>query len=247
MALPVMAIMAAAQGAMGIGQKISAGAQRRQAEREFDDYEIPSGINRMLELLHGSASQTELPGSDIMRSRLASSTAEGVSVSQRTAKSSSDVLGALMGLYGKQMDVQQDMAVAGAQNYQRNQMQLAQGLQTLGNYQTQKWQYNELYPYMQKMTAAGEMDYAGGQNIGGAISSGINIFGSDMQMKHDMDMFGKYKEMKGLGGSGGQGFSPMQVPVTNTNRTWGSMWDNTKPVGLAPQSVDRYGEGFAAF
>jgi len=179
MPLPVAAIMAilgGVQAATGIGQKIGAGIQRRKAEKEFDKYEIPSGIESMIDVMQGLASQTEVPGADILRSRQRATTAEGVEVASRTSESSGDVLGALHQLYGRQMESEERLALAGAQQYQMNQMRYANALQTLGQYQTQKWQYNELYPYMQRMTYAGQLAGAGSENISQGIGTGLNAF-----------------------------------------------------------------------
>jgi len=177
-----MAIMAAGQAAMGGVQSLQADIARRKAERDFQKYKVPGGVQSMLNVLHGMASQTEVPGADLVKQKLASATARGVETSQRTARSSTDVLGALHRLYSSQMDRELDLAVAGANNYQANRARLAQGLQTLGQYQTQKWQYNELYPYMQKMTEAGQLSAAGGANIAGALKSGVSLAAYGAQM-----------------------------------------------------------------
>lgn len=178
----MMAIMAAGQAAMGGVQSLQADIARRKAERDFQKYKVPGGVQSMLNVLHGMASQTEVPGADLVKQKLASATARGVETSQRTARSSTDVLGALHRLYSSQMDRELDLAIAGANNYQANRARLAQGLQTLGQYQAQKWQYNELYPYMQKMTEAGQLSAAGGANIAGALKSGVSLAAYGAQM-----------------------------------------------------------------
>ena len=192
-------LLAGAQTVFGIGQQIAAGGQRRKAQKFFDKnkYEIPSGINQMLDTVRGVASQREMPGSDVMRQQLQGTTSQGVETATRAATSSSDVLGALQGLYGRQMKGQQNMAIANAQNWQRNQMQLANSLQTLGNYQTQKWNYNVLYPYMQKMTAAGQMAQAGNENIASGINSGLNLWGANQQMNQQQNMFDQWLNNRG--------------------------------------------------
>ena len=177
-----MAILTAGQAAMGGVQSLQADIARRKAERDFQKYKVPGGVQSMLNVLHGMASQTEVPGADLVKQKLASATARGVETSQRTARSSTDVLGALHRLYSSQMDRELDLAIAGANNYQTNRTRLAQGLQTLGQYQAQKWQYNELYPYMQKMTEAGQLSAAGGANIAGALKLGVSLAAYGAQM-----------------------------------------------------------------
>lgn len=212
-ALALMALLSAGQGLLGVGQKVSAEVQRRKAEREFQGYEIPSGVKSMMGLLQSAASQRELPGADITRQRMGATTAQGVEAAQRTARSPSDVLAALQGIYGKQMESEQNLSVAGAQQYYQNQMQLAQGLQTLGSYQTQKWQFNELYPYIQRMSAAGQSDAAGGANISGALNTGINLMGTQATLQHQERMFEDWKNSTLGGSAGGGGFG--QVVTSN--------------------------------
>lgn len=199
--ITMAAIMAAVQGGLGLVQQGNAAIKRRQAQREFDQnkYQVPAGVKAMLSTIQNVASQTQLPGADIARQRLASSTAQGVETAQRTAQSSSDVLGALHNLYRKQMDSQQDLAIAGAQNYQRNQLQYAQALGTLGQYQSQKWMYNTMYPYMQRMTEAGQIAQAGSANLGSAIQSGMNIAMADYQLDQMNKQFENWKLQKGYG------------------------------------------------
>lgn len=166
-----------AQGVLGVGEKIYGGIQRAKAEKEFKKhpYEIPGSVNRMLDVVRGVASQRKLPGQEFAEQQIGATTAQGVEAATRVGRSASDALGALEGLYGRQMQQQQNLALAGAQNWQENQMRYANTLERMGAYEDQKWQYNHLYPYMQKMTAAGEMQMAGNQNIGSGVSGLVSL------------------------------------------------------------------------
>lgn len=230
--ITMAAIMAAVQGGLGLVQQGNAAIKRRQAQREFDQnkYQVPAGVKAMLSAIQNVASQTELPGADITRQRLASSTAQGVETAQRTAQSSSDVLGALHNLYRKQMDSQQDLAIAGAQNYQRNQLQYAQALGTLGQYQSQKWMYNTMYPYMQRMTEAGQIAQAGSANLGSAIQSGMNIAMADYQLNELNKMEAEFKARKGYGGNTPAMSNESWSNYSNNNP---NLWESTKPVPYA--------------
>jgi hypothetical protein len=196
MVLPLIA--AGVQTALGAGQMIAGGAMRKKAQKQFDanKYEVPGSIKSMLDVVRGVASQRDMPGYDQYLQKIGATTAQGVEAAQRSGQSSSDVLGALSNLYGRQMSQQQDMAIANAQNYQRNQMQLAGALQTMGGYEDQKWNYNVLYPYMQQMTAAGQVAGAGSQNLSGGIGSAMSIGMANSQMQHDEEMYRLFKEDK---------------------------------------------------
>ena len=192
--MTIMAILSGLQTAGGVAQQIAAGAKRRKAQAFFDQnkFEIPAGVKAMLSTVQGMASQRGLPGEDIYRQQLASTTAQGVESAERSAKSPSDVLGVLAKLYGKQMDSQNQLAIAGANQYQQNQQRLAQAFGTLGGYETQKWNYNVLYPYMQRMQAAGQLAGAGTANIASGVNSGMNLAYANWQMQQDQKNMNSY-------------------------------------------------------
>lgn len=226
----IPALLAGAQTALGGIQQISAGAQRRKAQRAFDKnkYQIPGGVKAMLSTIQGLASQRKLPGEDIYRQQLASTTAQGVESAERSAKSPSDVLGVLSKLYGRQMDAQENLALAGANQYQQNQLRLAQAFGTLGGYETEKWKYNTLYPYIQQMERAGQTAAAGTANIASGINSGLNLFGAKWQMDqmqnaYDQNLAGKFP-------TAGAASQPTMFSSFSTQRPMQSPWDATKPM-----------------
>lgn len=232
--LLIPAIIAGSQFLFGAGQELLAGSRRRKAQREFEKnkYEIPSGVKSMLEVIKNVASQTKMPGYEQYLQQIQGATSQGVETAQRAGQSSSDVLGALQKLYGKQMDMQTDLAIANAQNYQRNQLQYANALNTMGQYETQKWQYNTLYPYMQQMTGAGQMAQAGNQNIGSAISSGLSLWSANAQMKQTQDNFDKWYNAQGLNN---QGTSPMpsnRLPLPPVG-DFGNLRNTNNPASLS--------------
>lgn len=180
--MTLMALMSAGQGLLGAGQKIGSAIERRNAEKNFQNYEIPSGVNAMMDVMKSLSTQTEMPGSDLLRSRMDKTTAQGVETAQRTSESSGDVLGLLGSVYSNQLSNAQNKSIQDAQFYQQNRLRFADALEKFGGYQTEKWKYNELYPYMQKMTAAGQTDAAGSQNISSGIGSMINVAGGKSNM-----------------------------------------------------------------
>jgi hypothetical protein len=271
--MTMMAIMAAGQGLMGIGQKIAGGIARRKAEKDFDKYEVPPSAMAMLQKAGEVASQNEIPGADMYRQKAMASAARGVEAAQRTAGSSSDVLGVLSRMYGDDyMNFEKTMATQGAQYKRQAQGDFQRALGQIAGYETQKWQYNELYPYMQKMNMAGQLDAAGGQNIGGAISSGVNIAGANWEMKQDQAMFDQQKalDLKTMGlknpnnaptspvGSSfstpnpmdKSGFYPPLPPFSSESylnpnkRTMDDWWRNTQPQTQPPipSGYDEKGE-----
>lgn len=242
--LLVPLIIAGAQGLFGIGQQIFAGSKRRKAQREFDKnkYEIPSGVKSMLDVIRNMATQTKIPGYEQYLQQIQGATSQGVETAQRAGQSSSDVLGALQKLYGKQMDMQTDLAVANAQNYQRNQMQYANALNTMGQYETQKWQYNSLYPYMQQMTAAGQTAQAGNQNIGSALGSGLSLWAANAQMNQTENQFNQWLNQKNLGIQNATSAIPAQQLPFPSSPSFGNLRNTTQPANIAALTRSAWSE-----
>lgn len=191
-------IIAGAQTAFGIGQKIAGGVQRRRAQKFFEKnkYEIPSGVRSSLDVVRNVASQRNLPGSEQYLNQIRGATSQSVETATRAAQSTSDVLGALQGSISRQMGAQQDLAIASAQNWQRNQFQYANSLENLARYETEKYDRNIMYPYMQRMEAAGQTSQAGNENIASGISSGLNLWGANQQMKADEANLAEFMRQK---------------------------------------------------
>jgi hypothetical protein len=229
--------IAAGQVGLGLIQQGIGAIQRRKAEKNFDKYQIPSGVNAMMDVMKSLSTQTELPGSDILRSRQAATTAQGVETAQRTSESGGDVLGLLSEMYGKQLDSAEKMAIQGAEYYAQNRARYANALNTLGGYQTQKWQYNELYPYMQKMTGAGQTAAAGSANISGGIGSAIDIYGGQENMKQQASQFDKWLEVQ----KGKYGLP--STPMESKSATFSNPLDTTTLAKPWVEDVGRYENG----
>lgn len=186
--------MTAAQGAMGLGQMASSASKRARANRNFDKFQVPDSINNMLDVVHGLSSQTELPGADIYRNRVKGQMVQGVDTSVQAAESSTDVLGVVRDMFKSYSDFEQNMAVKGAEQQRSAKMAELDVLKTIGDYETQEWIYNELYPYMQGMNAAGQVGAAGGANLNSALSSGTSLGMASWDMKQQDKMFGEWKD-----------------------------------------------------
>lgn len=194
-----LTMMALAQGAMGIGQKISAGFKRRKAEKNFTPYEIPSSARLMLDKANSLASQTDIPGADIYRSRAQSNAAQTIEAAQRTAGSSSDVMGVLPGVQGNLDSFYQDIAAKGANYYQQNQAVQRDALNTMAGYETERWRQNEYLPYMQALGDANAVGQAGNQNMGSAIGAGMGIGMAKWETNAANKEYQQWLEMKGWG------------------------------------------------
>lgn len=191
--MTMMLIASGVQTGMGLVQSIGAGAKRRKAQREFTPYQIPASAKASLDRAQSIASMRGIPGEDLARSRGMATTARAVGSAQRTAESPSDVLSVLGRVWGSNIDMEQNLAMAGEQAYERRQAGLMNALNRFAGYETERWQYNELYPYMQAMGEAGQLEGAGGQNISGGLNMGMRALGTqadiDQQNKAYQDWY----------------------------------------------------------
>ena len=71
----MMAGLSVAQMALGAGQMIGQGIQRRKAEREFDEYQVPGSMYDLLEKARVQAAGKGMPEEDLYRSQAQASTA----------------------------------------------------------------------------------------------------------------------------------------------------------------------------
>ena len=192
----IMAGLSLAQGLYGAGQKISAGVKRRKAESEFEEYKVPPAVNTMLDVAHGLSSQTEIPGADIARSRVKGQMSQGLINAERSAESGTDALGAIRDMFGSYAGFEENMAIKGEEFQRQAKQNEMNVLGKIGEYQSQAWMYNELYPYMQSMNAAGQMDAAGGANLQSGISSGMNLGTAKWDMDEQQRQFDEWLERK---------------------------------------------------
>jgi hypothetical protein len=212
-----------AGAASGVGQTVLGAVQQSKANKtlkkaqsfyEKNKYQIPESAKAALGVSQRQASGLALPGEDIARARLGASTAQGLGAAKEAATSSSDVLSVLSSLYGGQMQGEQNLAMQGAQRYDRNQAQLQNALNTMANLENQKWQYNVLYPYQQMLGQA----EAYGNKAAAEISGGLGMIGqtagAEAQLGGAQQDLQSYKDMLGIGRfgqiNGGNPYQPLQ-------------------------------------
>ena len=221
----LLGMLPVAQGVFGVGQKIFSEFQKKKAKDNFTPFEIPSAVNMMLDKANSLASQTEIPGADVYRSQARSNASQTIEQAQRTAGSSSDVMGTLPGVQGNLDKFYQDIAAKGAGFYQQNQAQQQRALETFGQYETERWKQNEYMPYIQALTNANITGQAGNQNIGSAIGSGMALGQAKWETEAMNKEMALWKLEHGLGGTSASG----SAPTNSYQRTTADWWNNTKP------------------
>jgi hypothetical protein len=185
MSLDIGAIV---QGGTGIGE-IVAGMliQDKTSDKlksNWEDrpvYEIPTSIQQQVELLRQRAQQG-LPGEDLISSQIQQETAQGVSASREAATSAADLLGATTNLYGQQTQALTDLQIQSATQRAANELQYAQGLGTMAQYEDKAWNWNESLEWQTRRNELmGIQQSAYDMLVGGVntlAQSGANMSGS---------------------------------------------------------------------
>lgn len=179
---PALIALMAAQGAIGLGQKLRASRMRRKAEREFDNYNIPSSALNYLEQARLRKSQNEIPAADLYRMIAEKNTAQAVETAGRTASTASEQLGVLGNAYDSQRDFDLNLAIKGAEWKEQGRSAYMDALNYMTDLETKRWYYTEYMPYAQKMGAAAQFDQSGNTNVQSAIGSGINVAGAGWEI-----------------------------------------------------------------
>ena len=190
MAIPAAALLipAAIKAGTGIWQ-LTKGAKFAKEERP--EFNIPQSAKDALEIAKSTATQRELPGQDIMEANMRSATAGGISRMTEVADSPAMLLGNISKMVSGENQQRNQLGVNAANYYQQNQRSLQSALNQFGQYELQKWQYDEAKPYDEAMRAAAMMREGGLQNISGAVGSAIGGLVGYEQNKEWMDIMRK--------------------------------------------------------
>ena len=189
------------QGGLGLSDRAKGKKKLREAQSFFDKnkYAIPESAKAALGSAERQAAGVRLPAEDLRRAQIAEATAGGVGAVQQAATSASDVLGSLSQLYRGQQEAEQDLAIAGAERYDRNQAMLRQELGRMADLERERWQYNTLYPYQQMLGQAEAYQTRGAQGIGQGLGMIGSAAGGFAQMSSAEQQYQDFLGSMGLG------------------------------------------------
>lgn len=162
-----------AQIGMGIIDTIKGKKQLKSADAfwQKNKFQLPESAIAALDLAERQAQGYRLPGEDIRRAQIGEATASGLGAAENVATSSSDVLSLLSSLYGQQQTAEQNLALAGAERYDRNQEMLGSELNRMAGLEVDKWKYNSLYPYEQMLGRAEAFSTRGRESINTGLTT----------------------------------------------------------------------------
>ena len=213
-----MGIGAGLQGLMGLGRSIVGGVQSARAGRELKNFKFPQytpsdAYNSMLDIYKQQAYAQELPGQSLMENKLGAQTAYGQRAAEKYAPSAGQALGAVTGLYGKQMDAVRDLGIQFANYRAQRQSELAGAQQVMGQIQDKQWEINQWYPSQVKYNELQSQKQAGASNLWGGIQdvmgAGMGFLGGMAQQQAMGSMMPNY----GGGGSATRPANALNVPA----------------------------------
>jgi len=101
----------------------------------------------------GLASMTRLPGQNAIEGKLDEITANKVALAERNGIGGPTSINAASRAYGDQMDKENELGVAAATNYNKNQAALRDEEHNIGNNERSNWDWNYGQPYTAKQKA----------------------------------------------------------------------------------------------
>jgi hypothetical protein len=158
-------IFSAIQGArlgkkqMQMGQQMRQEGQELSAAYERPELQTPQAIQQQMRGLQGRQYQ-QMPGMQMAQNQISQATAQGVGAMERRGQGA-EAFGGISQLYGQQMGAQQGLAQQQAQYQDTAQQQYLQGLEGLGDWQQQNWQWNQADPYLQAQQKASQLESMG--------------------------------------------------------------------------------------
>ena len=200
---------------LGLGRGIVGGVQTARANKglknfKLPQYTIPGAYEDMMSLYQRRAEANELPGQSLVENKLGAQTAFGQRAAEKYAGTSGQALGAVTGLYGKQMDAVRDLGIKFADFKSQREAELGRAQQIMAQAQDKQWEINQWIPSQMKYNELQSMKQAGASNLWGGIQ---DVAGAGM------NFLGGYAQMQGYGqmnpyitGGYGQGGKQQQLP-----------------------------------
>lgn len=211
--MSVLAGLAIAGGALGLGKTIFGGLRANQGRKEYEallrnmpKYEIPKEYQGNVNLAK-SAYQSGIPGADMAKNMIYSSTEAGLSRAEEAAQSSVDLMGATTEMYAKELDALNNLAYQDAVYRSQQLDRLSQANAMLGEQKAKQWEINKWNPAQMRLNMAQSKWQSGQSMVQGGIS---DVFGSvssfvtaQSQMNQLDKIFGTAKTVSSLNPSGG--------------------------------------------
>ena len=130
---------------------------KKLANTPRPEYQIPQGQVEALNNAKYMASQTELPGQNIMQQKIDQGSAGALANLKDVSQSGSALGSNIASIYRGNVGAQNQLNLAGAQNWNANQQNLRGELNNMATAQDKQWTINKFDPYKNNMAAASAM------------------------------------------------------------------------------------------
>lgn len=244
--LPLVAL-GLVQAGLGAVKGISGAIQASQAKKKLNSMHrpqmaIPQEAITALDNAKKMSLMTQLPGQDIMESRIGSGVQSNVNALGEVATGGSLLEGTNRAYQTGAKEIT-NLDLAGAQFNNSNQGAYRQELGQMAGLKNQQWNVNELQPYQQKYGEMTQQKDAGNANIWGGLGMAASAASSVMGMTQEQKLMDQYTgAQKGTQTFGSQPNSvqPMQkMGIQGTNFFSG----NVNQIQQSPNIMGNYALG----
>jgi hypothetical protein len=204
--MSLLAGIAIASGAIGLGKSIFGGLRANQGRKEYESllnnlpkYEIPDEFKANVNLAK-SAYQSGMPGADVAKNMIYSSTEAGLSRAEEASQSSIDLLGATTEMYAKELDSLNNMAYQDAVYRSQQLDRLSQANAMMGEQKSKQWEINKWNPAQMRLNMAQSKWQSGQSMVQGGLG---DLFGSAMSFATSQAQMKGLNEVFGQGGAAG--------------------------------------------
>jgi hypothetical protein len=177
------------------------GAQAKKlANTPRPDYQIPQEVLQSLNQAKMMASMTELPGQNLMESKIGQNVSKGISELERVSSNPADLASNVSRMYLGANDQINNIGVQAAQQWLQNQGMLGNKLENMGVYRDKEFQLNQMDPYQNNMAAASALREGSFRNLNAAGEDMSSALGGYADMKYFKDMLAKLQKEKNIAG-----------------------------------------------
>lgn len=145
--------------------------------------EIPQAATEALNTARTLASSNQLPNQVQAQQGIDQSTANAMYNINQNATNSTEALAALTGVYGNQMNAQNELAGQAANFAMAQDQNFMNALNQYAGYQQQAWDYNVNQPYQAKLAEGQALTGAGMRNKYEALKTGAGIGANALMYK----------------------------------------------------------------
>jgi hypothetical protein len=170
---------------------VQQGAQAKKlANTPRPEYQIPQEVLQSLNQAKMMASMTELPGQNLMESKIGQNVSKGISELERVSANPADLASNVSRMYLGANDQINNIGVQAAQQWLQNQGMLGDKLENMGAYRDKEFQLNQMDPYQNNMAAASALREGSFRNLNAAGEDMSSALGGYANMKYYEDMLG---------------------------------------------------------